>query len=171
MNYKTEQGERAMLYDVQSSPLGEILVAKDDGGLRALSFLEGRNPVVPGGGWQRDVGALKPAFEQIRAYFAGELKVFDLPLAPRGTPFQQKVWQALLRIPYGATVSYQDVAVMIDNPKAVRAVGGANGANPIALIIPCHRVIGKNGKLVGYGGGLFLKSHLLDLEASGVTTP
>ena len=153
-----------MIYNIQQSPVGNILVAGNDEGIGFLSFLDGKNPLSPSECWQRDSEAFKSVFDQIRAYFAGELKVFNLPLAPQGTQFQQKVWQALIRIPYGETVSYQEIAWMINNPKAMRAVGGANGANPIALIIPCHRVIGKNGKLVGYGSGLEIKSFLLDLE-------
>ena len=101
---------------------------------------------------------------QLAEYFAGERKEFDLPLAPRGTEFQMGVWEALKGIPYGETRSYQDIAITIGNPKACRAVGAANGRNPIPIIIPCHRVIGKNDGLVGFGGGLGIKSHLLGLE-------
>jgi len=102
---------------------------------------------------------------QLRAYFAGRLRAFDVPLAPGGTPFQAAVWQALLTIPYGATRSYSEIAATVGRPDAVRAVGTANGANPIPIIIPCHRVIGSNGKLVGFGGGLDMKRQLLDLES------
>ncbi len=101
---------------------------------------------------------------QLRVYFAGELKEFDLPLAPDGTPFQQKVWRELCKIPYGETISYGELARRIDNPNASRAVGLANGSNPIPIIIPCHRVIGSNGKLTGYGGGLPIKEKLIALE-------
>lgn len=107
---------------------------------------------------------LKQACEQLNHYFAGELSQFDLPLAPPGTPFQQQVWQQLQGIPYGTTCSYKAVASNIDNPKAVRAVGLANGRNPIAIIIPCHRVIGANGHLTGYAGGLDKKTWLLNHE-------
>jgi len=102
--------------------------------------------------------------EQLRAYFAGELESFSLNLAPEGTAFQLLVWNELARIPYGETISYGELAERIGNPNASRAVGLANGSNPIAIILPCHRVIGSNGKLTGYGGGLPIKQHLLALE-------
>lgn len=108
---------------------------------------------------------LARALSQLKEYFNGELSSFDLPLAATGTEFQQKVWHALTTIPYGETWSYQDLANAIDNPKAVRAVGLANGKNPISIIVPCHRVIGKNGKLTGYAGGIECKKGLLDAEA------
>ena len=101
---------------------------------------------------------------QLKAYFAGELENFDLPLSPQGTPFQQRVWGELQKIPYGDTISYGELARRIGNPKASRAVGLANGSNPISIVIPCHRVIGANGKLTGYGGGLPIKEKLLALE-------
>lgn len=106
----------------------------------------------------------REAAAQLEEYLAGRRRVFDLPLAPRGTPFQQEVWAALCRIPYGETCSYADIAAVIGRPKACRAVGMANNRNPIPIFIPCHRVIGKNGSLVGYAGGLFLKERLLLLE-------
>src|SRR5579871_2890653 len=108
---------------------------------------------------------LRQVTDQLRAYFAGELTEFDLPLDLQGTPFQKRVWEELLRIPYGETRSYSFVAGSIGAPKAVRAVGAANGQNPIPIVIPCHRVIGAGGSLTGYGGGLPLKRYLLDLEA------
>jgi methylated-DNA-[protein]-cysteine S-methyltransferase len=101
---------------------------------------------------------------QLRAYFAGELETFDLPLAPEGTPFQLEVWRRLCEIPYGETISYGELARRLGNPNASRAVGLANGANPIPIVIPCHRVIGSDGKLTGYGGGLPIKEKLLALE-------
>ncbi len=107
---------------------------------------------------------LKKAGQQIIEYFSGHRKSFDLPFAPKGTAFQLKVWKALLDIPYGETRSYKDIAIAAGNPKASRAVGMANNRNPISIIIPCHRVIGSNGKLVGYGGGLSIKEYLLELE-------
>ena len=100
----------------------------------------------------------------MRAYFDGKLKRFDLPLAPQGTAFQRQVWEALTRIPYGTVVSYKSIAEAVGRPKAVRAVGGANGKNPIPIIVPCHRVIGSNGTLTGFGGGLETKSRLIALE-------
>ena len=107
-----------------------------------------------------------PVAGQLRAYFAGELRDFDLPLAPRGTAFQQSVWDALLEIPYGATTTYSELAATIGRPSACRAVGAANGRNPLAVIVPCHRVIGAAGALTGYGGGLERKRMLLALEAA-----
>jgi methylated-DNA-[protein]-cysteine S-methyltransferase len=109
---------------------------------------------------------LKEVSKQLAAYFAAELQNFDLPLDPHGTPFQTKVWRALLDIPYGETRSYGQIAQLLGAPKAVRAVGAANGQNPIPIVIPCHRVIGSNGKLTGFGGGLPLKRLLLDLESA-----
>jgi methylated-DNA-[protein]-cysteine S-methyltransferase len=110
------------------------------------------------------VERLGEAVRQLRAYFAGELQAFDLPLAPQGTPFQLAVWKHLCEIPYGETISYGELARRIGNPNASRAVGLANGSNPIPIVIPCHRVIGSNGKLTGYGGGLPIKDKLLGLE-------
>jgi methylated-DNA-[protein]-cysteine S-methyltransferase len=114
----------------------------------------------------RASGVTAEAARQLRAYFAGRLKVFDLPLAPHGTPFQQQVWSALREIPYGKTWSYRELAEHIGRPSAIRAVGAANGQNPIAIIIPCHRVIGSNGSLVGFGGGIEMKQQLLTLEGA-----
>jgi methylated-DNA-[protein]-cysteine S-methyltransferase len=110
---------------------------------------------------------LSEAFRQLEAYLAGKLTVFSLPLAPAGTPFQRSVWKVLETIPYGKTWSYKDVAVRVGNPKATRAVGMANNRNPISIVVPCHRVIGADGSLVGYGGGLERKAWLLGLEARG----
>jgi len=115
-------------------------------------------------GLVRDDRAVRDVAKQVREYFDGERRAFDLPLAPEGTPFQRAVWDELLRIPYGTTISYVTLACRIGRPKASRAVGQANGANPVALIIPCHRVIGADGTLTGYGGGLPLKQALLDFE-------
>jgi|SRR5262249_42197538 len=129
-----------------------------DGGLRALEL-------TPLGPEEDSHPILEEAARQLRAYFAGRLWQFDVPLDPQGTDFQLRVWRALLGIPYGETRSYAKVATAIGAPKAVRAVGAANGANPIAIIVPCHRVIGSGGHLTGYGGGLPLKRMLLELEA------
>lgn len=108
---------------------------------------------------------MREALRQLGAYFSGRLTAFDLPLSMKGTDFQRRVWRALLQIPYGETCSYAELARAIGAPAAVRAVGAANGRNPIAIVVPCHRVIGANGKLVGYGGGLPMKQMLLRLEA------
>ena len=122
---------------------------------------------MPQADWQRDDKALAPYLAQFNAYFAGKLQQFDLPMAARGTPFQQTVWRALCDIPYGETVSYLEIAQSIGNPKAVRAVGAANGRNPLSIIVPCHRVIGRSGDLTGYAGGIPIKRWLLALDQTG----
>jgi methylated-DNA-[protein]-cysteine S-methyltransferase len=147
------------LYDTADSPLGELLLAGDGDALTAV-HMDGS----PGPGWRRDPGFFREAAEQLRSYFAGELREFDLPLDPHGTPFQRRVWAALREIPYGSTISYAELAAAVGRPGAARAVGAANGRNPIAVVIPCHRVIGASGALTGYGGGLGRKRLLLDLE-------
>jgi methylated-DNA-[protein]-cysteine S-methyltransferase len=138
-------------------------LAADEEGLRHIDFLGSDAPPLPAG-WTGDAGRLAHVVAQLRAYFAGTLREFDLKLAPKGTAFQRGVWRELCEIPYGATTSYGQLAARVGNPKASRAVGLANGRNPIPIVIPCHRVIGSNGSLVGYGGGLFIKEHLLALE-------
>jgi methylated-DNA-[protein]-cysteine S-methyltransferase len=143
------------------SPLGELQLVGDG---RALTRLEMSPRSVPSGA-SHDPEAFADAEEQLDAYFAGELTEFDLPLAPAGSGFQLAVWAALTRIPYGETASYGEIAAEVGRPDAVRAVGSTNGRNPIAVIIPCHRVIGADGTLVGYGGGLPRKRLLLELEA------
>jgi methylated-DNA-[protein]-cysteine S-methyltransferase len=153
-----------MFYKEIESPIGPLLLAGDHEALRFLLFKRGRDKAKPKADWEPDRSVLKEPVKQIGAYFSGRLKAFDLPLAPRGTPFQASVWDALQRIPYGETISYGELARRLGNPKAVRAVGLANGSNPIAIIIPCHRVIGSNGSLVGYGGGLSIKQALLAME-------
>jgi methylated-DNA-[protein]-cysteine S-methyltransferase len=155
-----------MLFCEASSPLGRLLLAGDEAGLRILSFRDGTHPVEPGGDWRRTEVPFRNTIAQIDAYFAGELREFDLALAPEGTSFQKSVWAALTNIPYGGTVSYADLARRLGRPAATRAVGAANGRNPIPIIIPCHRVIGSDGSLTGYGGGLAIKRRLLDLEAA-----
>lgn len=157
-----------MTYATIDSPVGPLLLASDEAGLRCLSFVRDGRP-APAADWRLDPGALAPVVAELEAYFAGRLTRFTVPLAPRGTPFQLAVWRALCDIPYGETVSYGEIARRIGRPAAVRAVGLANGANPIAIIVPCHRVIGSNGTLTGYGGGLPTKQALLALE-KGQTT-
>lgn len=151
-------------YDYFESPVGRLLLVADGQGLRSLLFENERNKDAIQGDWQRGPGALHEARSQLKAYFAGKLREFDLPLAPQGTDFQQRVWLALLRIPYGATASYGEIARAVGEPNASRAVGAANGQNPISIIVPCHRVIGANGTLTGYGGGLPNKRFLLEHE-------
>jgi methylated-DNA-[protein]-cysteine S-methyltransferase len=153
-----------MVHRTVDSPIGPLLVAGDADGLRFVLFGNGRRRAVPQPDWEPDNGLLKEPVAQLSAYFSGKLRDFDVPLAPVGTPFQQQVWKALRDIPYGDTTSYGALATRIGNPKAVRAVGLANGSNPISIIIPCHRVIGSNGSLIGYGGGLPIKRALLDHE-------
>ncbi|WP_323903628.1 methylated-DNA--[protein]-cysteine S-methyltransferase [Aeromonas caviae] len=151
-------------YDMMPTDQGELLVAIDERGLVHVDFLAGLRPLPDMQDWQQDGEALAPFLAEFRDYFAGRLLRFTLPLAPRGTTFQQAVWQALCDIPYGETRSYGDIARTIGKPNAVRAVGAANGRNPLSIIIPCHRVIGQNGSLTGYAGGLPIKQALLTLE-------
>jgi methylated-DNA-[protein]-cysteine S-methyltransferase len=151
-------------YTQIESPVGLLLLVADDAGLRRVEFVNGRNPAQPDPQWHEDAEPLRETVSQLRAYFAGELENFDLQLAPEGTPFQLAVWNRLCEIPYGEAISYGELARRVGNPNASRAVGLANGSNPIPIIIPCHRVIGSNGKLTGYGGGLPIKEKLLALE-------
>ena len=153
-----------MQYTILASPIGRLLLAGDDTVLRLLWFVEGRQVAVPEPSWTEDARPFREVTRQLEAYFAGKLRTFDVPVEPGGTPFQSRVWRALQDIPYGVTESYGALASRLGDVKAVRAVGLANGANPISIIIPCHRVIGSNGSLVGYGGGLPNKRALLDLE-------
>ena len=154
----------AVSYTHIETPVGPLLLVADDAGLRQILFASGRHPARPHPAWKEDRGPFQETIRQLRAYFAGELEEFDLPLAPVGTSFQLQVWKRLCDIKYGQTISYGELARRIGNPKASRAVGLANGSNPIAIVIPCHRVIGSNGKLTGYGGGLPIKEKLLALE-------
>lgn len=142
------------------SPIGELTLAAED---RAITHLLFGHVSFPGA-IEEETPLLKEACRQLEEYFACGRREFALPLKPPGTPFQEKVWQALLTIPYGETRTYQDIALLAGSPKAVRAVGSANHHNPISIFIPCHRVIGKNGSLTGYGGGLPAKRFLLELE-------
>ena len=151
-------------YTRMESPVGPLLLVADDSGLRRIDFVHGRTPAAADPEWHDDAEPLRETIHQLRAYFAGELEAFDLTLAPAGTPFQRTVWNRLCEIPYGETISYGELARRIGNPNAARAVGLANGSNPIPIVIPCHRVIGSNGKLTGYGGGLPIKEKLLALE-------
>src|SRR5271170_7918851 len=146
------------------SPVGPLLLAADDAGLRQILFVNERHSAQPESSWKEDRAPLAETIQQLQAYFAGELEHFDLQLAPEGTPFQLGVWRRLCDISFGETISYGELAGRIGNPKASRAVGLANGSNPIPIVIPCHRVIGSDGKLTGYGGGLPIKEKLLALE-------
>ena len=139
-------------------------LATDGKALRHIDFMVRPADLRAPAGWVRAEAPFKKAVEQLEAYFAGALRDFDTPLAPQGTEFQRNVWRCLREIPYGETISYSELAIRVGNPKAFRAVGLANGQNPIPILIPCHRVIGKDGSLVGYGGGLHIKEKLLALE-------
>lgn len=157
--------EQTNWYTYFDSPVGTLLLESSAGSLTVLRFeSEAGKAAQPTSGSQRSVAPFDGVLNQLAAYFDGELRSFELPLAPRGTPFQRQVWQELCRIPFGETVCYADIAQRIGRPRATRAVGAANGKNPIAIIIPCHRVIGKNGSLTGFGGGLATKRALLELE-------
>jgi methylated-DNA-[protein]-cysteine S-methyltransferase len=153
-----------MDYTRIESPVGPLLLVADASGLRQILFVNGRHPAKPELGWKENGSRFKETIRQLHAYFTGELEEFDLALAPEGTSFQQEVWRGLCEIPYGETISYGELARHLGNPNAARAVGLANGSNPIPIVIPCHRVIGSNGKLTGYGGGLPIKEKLLALE-------
>jgi methylated-DNA-[protein]-cysteine S-methyltransferase len=153
-------------HDVDS-PIGRLLLAGDGESLFEVCFQAGPRPRQPHAGWIADPAPFRAAAAQLAEYFAGKRRRFDLPLAPRGTEFQKRVWRALTEIPYGKTVSYGELARRIEKPSASRAVGLANGANPLPIIVPCHRVIGADGSLTGFGGGLPIKRKLLALEAAG----
>ncbi|WP_114326706.1 methylated-DNA--[protein]-cysteine S-methyltransferase [Candidatus Colwellia aromaticivorans] len=165
-----------MYYTYYKSPFGDIALTANDQGLTALTFLnskeidskevKGNTSLLIPKDYQYNPEKFTQVCQQLTEYFSGERKKFDLPLAATGTPFQQKVWHALCAIKQGETKTYAWLAKQINNEKAVRAVGSANGANPIALIVPCHRIIGSNGKLTGYSGGLALKAKLLMHEGA-----
>jgi len=155
-----------MFYSYMDSPIGRLLLAGGKDQLQVVGFSTGNKARGAAPGWERFDEPFRRVKKQLDEYFAGERKVFDLDLAPDATPFQASVLEALQCIPYGETRTYAEIAATIGNPKAVRAVGGANGNNPIPIIIPCHRVVGSNGTLTGFGGGLDTKRFLLDLETS-----
>jgi len=153
------------IYDIVGSPIGDLVLAGDGTVLTGLYMETDQARIRTDPAWTHRSGAYPEVAAQLAAYFAGDLHTFDLPLAPQGTEFQRAVWSALTDIPYGRTTTYARLAADIDRPTAIRAVGAANGRNPIAVIIPCHRVIGTDGSLTGYGGGLPRKRTLLDLES------
>ncbi|HEY0505011.1 MAG TPA: methylated-DNA--[protein]-cysteine S-methyltransferase [Lysobacter sp.] len=149
------------------SPVGPLLLAASDEGLHLIEFQRPRHPMARVAEWrpgENDV--IRLVARQLREYFAGQRRDFELPLAPRGTDFQQAVWHTLASIPYGATISYAQLAQRVGRPSAVRAVGAANGRNPLPLVLPCHRVIGSDGSLTGFGGGLPTKEFLLRMEGA-----
>jgi len=153
-----------MYYDIIESLVCPILLAGDEKGLKHVIFLKGERQVEIPDDWVENKELFREATRQLDAYFSGKLESFDLKLAPEGTEFQKSVWKALCKIPYGETRTYKDIAASVGKPKAYRAVGLANNRNQIAIIVPCHRVIGSNGKLTGYASGLDLKAFLLKLE-------
>ena len=154
-------------YTTIDSPVGPLLLAAGDDGLQAIEFPRASHPLKRGADWRRgDHPLLQRARRQLDEYFDGQRDRFDLPLAPRGTQFQRTVWHALATIPYGETVSYAQLAARVGRPTAMRAVGAANGRNPLPIVLPCHRVIGADGSLTGFGGGLPTKQFLLELEGA-----
>jgi methylated-DNA-[protein]-cysteine S-methyltransferase len=161
-----------LAYTEIESPVGKLLLAGTKESLHVLWFQSGERAMTPDPSWRRttaDEEPLREAVTQLREYFAGERQEFTIHVEPDGTAFQRTVWNELQRIPYGETISYGQLADRVGNPKASRAVGLANGANPISIVVPCHRVIGANGKLTGYGGGLTTKEKLLALERRQLT--
>lgn len=157
---------REQLYTTVESPLGELLLLSDGHALSGLHLQAGRKAVLVGEAWRRSEEPFEHVRAQLEEYFAGRRSSFELTLGLQGTPFQRRVWSALREIPYGETLTYGGLARRIDQPTAARAVGLANGSNPIAVIVPCHRLIGANGTLVDYGGGIPRKQFLLSLEAA-----
>lgn len=161
-------------YDIVDSPPGLLFVGGSAAGVHRVAFLDGRDAEADclallereaGGPGVRDAGAASPVVAQLGEYFAGERERFELPLAARGTEFQRRVWEALSRVPYGRTATYGEIAGATGRPSAARAVGAASGRNPLAIVVPCHRIVGADGALTGYGGGLTRKAWLLEQEA------
>ncbi|MFY2561706.1 methylated-DNA--[protein]-cysteine S-methyltransferase [Corallococcus terminator] len=156
-----------LFYRHIESPVGALLIAGNDEGLRLIEFHTPRHPMRRGEDWHEgDHAVLRDTQKQLDEYFAGKRRGFELPLAPQGTQFQRQVWLELANIPFGGTISYAELALRLDRPTATRAVGAANGRNPIPIVLPCHRVIGTNGSLTGFGGGLPTKQFLLRLEGA-----
>jgi methylated-DNA-[protein]-cysteine S-methyltransferase len=162
---RTAEKMSAVFYTTVESPVGPLLLAGDADALRRVSFESSKHAARPPADWKEDRAPFTEVIGQLQAYFRGELRKFDVPLAMEGTEFQLRVWNALRGIPYGETISYLQLAERIGNPRAVRAVGLANGSNPIPIIVPCHRVIGSDGSLTGFGGGIPTKKKLLELES------
>ena len=156
-----------MFYTIlDETQVGRLLIAGDDEGLRHVQFLKAEDSSNIPVNWEENVKKLREPIRQLKLYFTGKLRQFSLPLAGEGTEFQKKVWAALCDVPFGETASYGEIAAAIRKPTASRAVGMANGRNPISIIVPCHRIIGASGKLVGYGGGLENKKTLLRHEGA-----
>ena len=153
-------------YETFDSPLGQLLAVGDGEALSGLYMQDGRRPAAVPDSWERDAAPFGDLRDQLGEYFAGDRRGFDLALAPQGSEFQLRVWEALREIPYGETRSYGELAARIGHPGSARAVGAANGRNPISIVVPCHRVIGATGSLTGYAGGIERKRLLLDLESN-----
>ena len=160
-----------VFYTTLASPIGELLLTGDGVALHRLSMQEGRHPIPIDPRWERREQAFGHVISQLSEYFDGTRQSFDVPLSLDGNQFELRVWERLRQIPYGETVSYGEIAREIGQPTAARAVGLANGRNPVAVIVPCHRVIGADGTLTGYGGGLERKRFLLDLESGVLSLP
>lgn len=159
-----------LYYDILPSPIGKLLLVANDIGLKQILFEDENQLEKIKDDWVKDSSKLKPVTDQLVAYFNKERTTFDVKLSPDGTAFQKQIWEQLLEIPYGETCSYLNIALRINKPSACRAIGMANSKNPIPIIIPCHRVIGKNGKLTGYAGGLKNKAKLLKIENIDLTS-
>jgi methylated-DNA-[protein]-cysteine S-methyltransferase len=158
---------RVVAFSTVNSPVGRLFIAATDEGVRCIERERSSHMEMIGSHWEERVTPLiRETRGQLAAYFARTLRRFDLPLEVQGSAFQQKVWRALQVVPYGTTCSYSDIAQRIGEPRAMRAVGAANGRNPISIVVPCHRVIGADGALTGYGGGMEMKRYLLELEGS-----
>ncbi|MGE5198474.1 MAG: methylated-DNA--[protein]-cysteine S-methyltransferase [Rhodospirillaceae bacterium] len=158
-------GAHTTYYTYIDTPVGKLMLAGcEDHGLRHIAFQCGKGAKAPEPGWRQSAAPFRAVERQLREYFQGKRTDFDLRLHPKGTPFQMSVWKALQKIPYGQTRSYGDIARAVGRPTAVRAVGLANGRNPLPIVVPCHRVIAADGTLAGYGGGVHVKQALLDRE-------
>ena len=165
MDKMSNQEVHTTYYTYIDTPVGKLMLAGcDDHGLRYIAFQCGKGAMAPKPEWRQSAAPFRAVERQLREYFQGKRTAFDVRLHPKGTPFQRAVWDALLDIPYGETRTYGEIARAIGRPTAVRAVGLANGRNPLPIVVPCHRVIGSSGRLVGYGGGLPVKQALLDRE-------
>lgn len=156
---------RTYFATLEKTPVGALRLVGSEVGLSTIWFLRGRKDERPLAEWKEDAAFFTQVIRQLQEYFAGARRDFEIPLLMEGTDFQKRVWKNLQKIPYGETISYGELAKKIGDPKAVRAVGAANGQNPLPIIVPCHRVIGTNGSLTGFGGGLENKRKLLDLES------
>jgi methylated-DNA-[protein]-cysteine S-methyltransferase len=155
-----------MFWDEIDTAVGPLLLAGDGTRLQHIHFQAGRRAMRPQDGWKREARPFRLVAKQLDEYFGGKRRAFDLELGPQGTAFQRTVWRALSGIPYGETISYAELARRVGNAQASRAVGLANGANPLPIVVPCHRVIGSDGSLTGFGGGLDIKRRLLELEGA-----